>query len=330
MRAEDVDVAASVSRGRLVLRAPWRSVFDDYVLAAAFGLPAGFVWVGERGDGAPGRVGVFALASLCLGAYLAWSSYASYRLRVVTVDGDREQVIAKTLDAVHALGWSIDHRDEQLIKARTPPSPLTWGQEVTIIPEAGRLHFNSRNATARRLVYQISFGRNGWNYRQFCACVERAASPRENSLFSSAIGPREVDYVRTPEHIGCALGLLPVIALLVLLVRYGLKEATLPVRAPSYPGEVVPSMGLGGISVVAVFLSFFLAVFTKFALGIVAGRAVSILSLPLTLGFFALYALIVLSTGIFPDQVSTLLLMATIAGGAAVLLGLWSSAKRGA
>lgn len=324
MRGEDVDVSASISRGRLVSKSPWRSLFDDYAVAAAFGLPAGvgfLLGAAERGHAHGGSV--FLLVLLVFGGYLAWASYASYRLRVLTVNGDREAVMAQALEAMSALDWMVAYRDEHLVCAHTPISAFTWGQAITLIPRDGQLYFNSRNQTTR-LVLQISFGRNASHYRKLRACLERIGDARARSILWPTTDPSEIDSVRTPENIGCALGLLPVIGFLVFLIVQALKDASGPPPAPAYPGEVIPSLGLGGLSVLAVFLSFFLAVFVKFAFGLAAGRGVSILSMPLTLAFFALFALVVRATGVFVEHTNTLWLMAGIAGASSLILELRS------
>jgi hypothetical protein len=263
---------------------------------------------------------VFLLLLLVFGAYLAWKSYASYRLRELPMNGDRADVMAQALEAMSALHWAVVYRDEHLVSADTPVTGLTWGQAITLIPRDGRLYFNSRNQTATRLVLQISFGWNASNYRKLRDCLERIGNARARSIFSPTIGPSESDSVRTPENIGCALVLLPVIGFLVLLIVHGLKEASRPPPAPAYPGEVIPSLGLGGVSFLAAFLSFFLAVFVKLAFGLGAGRAVSIISMPLILAFFALFALVVRATGIFVEQADTLWLMAGVAGASSLLL----------
>jgi hypothetical protein len=63
-----------------------------------------------------------------------------------------------------------------------------------------------------------------------------------------------------------------------------------------------------------------LAVFVKLAFGLGAGRAVSIISMPLILAFFALFALVVRATGIFVEQADALWLMAGVAGASSLLL----------
>jgi hypothetical protein len=82
------------------------------------------------------------------------------------------ELIALTKSALNALGWSYEVQSETEIHARPASSPLTWGEELTLmIGPGGTIQAESRCAGARFQVFD--FGKNRQNVELFFKRLEQ-------------------------------------------------------------------------------------------------------------------------------------------------------------
>jgi hypothetical protein len=152
MENDDIDVAASMSRKRLVLKNKLSAFWWDYSLPLAIIVPMIAYFVSRPEPLHAVRLDTMVVLASTIPAFAILSMCKS------TIDGNAAELLLQARKTVNSLQWTVVSSSNDHFVATTPVTGFTWGQCITIIAQQGKLYVNVRNRVARNNRSPFLFG----------------------------------------------------------------------------------------------------------------------------------------------------------------------------